>query len=102
MSTSVWGGIAVPGPDTTIMLSFFKDSTYSLKLNNQRQYAGHFSAIFKSASDSMSTISFATDMDLANLSFFKNENITRFKNDTITLSAFGIADGNIHFFILKK
>lgn len=66
-SKAGWGGTIIPGPDTAITLSFFSDYSYTIRLNNQTKYAGNFSAITSPVPDSYTTISFPTNLEVANL-----------------------------------
>jgi hypothetical protein len=97
-----WSGDIIKADmDSIVTLKLNNDSTYSVSLNDQIKYGGHFSSFIIPETDSMIVLQFDSYIQVNKLRFLKSESVSYFQNDTCILHDFEIADGNSHDFKRK-
>lgn len=100
-SISGWGGLSTPSPDSTVILKFNADSSYAISLNNQVKYSGPVHSFTAPGTDSMIVLNFDRNMSVHLIRIYQQSSITYFKNDTLRLYDYNVADGSSHLFIRK-
>ncbi|MBL0335934.1 MAG: hypothetical protein IPP73_11725 [Chitinophagaceae bacterium] len=100
-SISGWGGLSTPSPDSTVILKFNADSSYAISLNNQVKYTGPVHSFIAPYTDSLIVLNFDRNMSVHLIRIYQQSSITYFKNDTLRLYDYPVADGSSHLFIRK-
>jgi len=98
-SESGWGGIEMPGADSTITLKLNNDSSYLVSLNNVVKYSGNYSSLL--SPDSLLVLQFDQNIEVSRLRIQKSQSVVYFNNDSCRLYDYQIADGYSHLYYRK-